>query len=99
MEAPEPKNIGPGFFFRKFWIFIENVIIMNRYNLIKEVLTKNASSDYLTQIAHLPPDEQQKIKDTITSIDHIIELQTQKLELLKQHRKGLIQKLVPNINK
>lgn len=42
-------------------------------------------------------DEQQKIADTISSIDELISLQTHKLELLKKHKKGLEQKLLPNI--
>ena len=38
---------------------------------------------------------EQNKKDCISSIDKIIELQTEKLELLKKHKKGLIQKLFP----
>lgn len=71
---------------------------MNRQDIIKKIL-QEGTDDYLTRIAHLSPAEQQKIKDTISSIDHVIELQTQKLELLKQHRKGLLQKIIPNTNK
>lgn len=38
----------------------------------------------------------QKIADTISSIDELINLQSQKLELLKKHKKGLMQKLLPD---
>jgi len=33
-------------------------------------------------------------KSTISSIDELIALQTKKLELLKMHRKGLLQYLI-----
>jgi len=37
--------------------------------------------------------EEQKIEDCISSIDEIITLLRQKLELLEQHKKGLVQQL------
>jgi len=37
--------------------------------------------------------ETQKIEDCISSIDNIINLQRQKLNLLEQHKKGLTQQL------
>lgn len=42
--------------------------------------------------------EQQKIADCLSSLDETIEAQDQKIELLKQHKKGLIQGLFPVIN-
>ena len=39
--------------------------------------------------------EQQKIADTFSSLDNLIEAQTKKVELLKSHKKGLMQKLFP----
>jgi len=39
--------------------------------------------------------EQQKIADTFSSLDNLIEVQTKKVELLKSHKKGLMQKLFP----
>ncbi len=41
------------------------------------------------------PNEQQKIADCFTSIDELITTQTQKLEALKTHKKGLMQYLFP----
>ncbi len=47
----------------------------------------------------IPPDakaiEQQKIADCLSSLDDLIEAHNQKLELLKQHKKGLMQNLFP----
>ena len=39
--------------------------------------------------------EEQKIADCISSIDELISNQSQKLELLKAHKKGLMQQLFP----
>lgn len=45
----------------------------------------------------IPPqfEEQQKIADCLSSLDELITLQTQKLEVLKNHKKGLILALFP----
>jgi len=42
------------------------------------------------------PDEQQRIADCLTSLDDIIAAQTQKLDALKTHKKGLMQQLFPS---
>jgi type I restriction enzyme S subunit len=41
--------------------------------------------------------EQQKIADCLSSLDELITTQTQKLETLKTHKKGLMQKLFPSL--
>jgi type I restriction enzyme S subunit len=41
--------------------------------------------------------EQQKIVDCLSSLDVLIAIQNQKLEVLKLHKKGLMQQLFPNI--
>jgi len=42
-----------------------------------------------------PPSEQQKIADFLASIDDLITAQAKKIEVLKVHKKGLMQKLFP----
>ncbi len=42
------------------------------------------------------PDEQQRIANCLTSLDDLIAAQTQKLEALKTHKKGLMQQLFPS---
>ncbi len=42
--------------------------------------------------------EQQKIADCLSSLDELINSQSQKLEALKVHKKGLMQQLFPNTN-
>ncbi|WP_221901588.1 restriction endonuclease subunit S [Bathymodiolus platifrons methanotrophic gill symbiont] len=41
------------------------------------------------------PKEQQKIADCLSSIDDLITAQAQKIESLKDHKKGLMQQLFP----
>ncbi|HAT48787.1 MAG: restriction endonuclease subunit S [Nitrospirae bacterium] len=41
------------------------------------------------------PSEQQKIADCLSSLDELITAQAQKLEILKRHKKGLMQQLFP----
>ena len=43
-----------------------------------------------------PPAEQQRIADCLNSLDALIAAQTQKLEALKTHKKGLMQQLFPS---
>ena len=47
-----------------------------------------------------PPDkekkEQQKIADCLSSLDELISAQAEKIEVLKIHKKGLMQALFPS---
>ena len=45
------------------------------------------------------PKEQQKIADTLSSLDEIIKEQSNKIDQLKSHKKALMQGLFPKINK
>ena len=47
-----------------------------------------------------PPklEEQQKIADTLSSLDNLIKEQSNKIEQLKSHKKGLMQGLFPKVN-
>ncbi len=42
------------------------------------------------------PPEQQRIADCLSSLDDLIAAQTQKIEALKTHKKGLMQQLFPS---
>lgn len=44
------------------------------------------------------PEEQQKIADCLSTLDDLITTQTQKLEALKEHKKGLMQQLFPSLD-
>ena len=47
----------------------------------------------------VPPqkEEQQKIADSLSSLDELIEATSRKVEILKEHKKGLMQQLFPKI--
>jgi type I restriction enzyme S subunit len=60
-------------------------------------IVQNISSDivYKTVLPHTLLKEQKKIADCLTSIDDRITAETQKLDTLKAHKKGLMQQLFP----
>jgi type I restriction enzyme, S subunit len=49
------------------------------------------------EIAYPVPDEQQRIATCLSSLDALITAETQKLEALKTHKKGLMQQLFPSL--
>ena len=70
----------------------------------KQIISKSAGStrfnvgqDILSEIKIPFPilDEQQKIADCLSSLDDLIGAETEKLECLKDHKKGLLQQLFP----
>ena len=57
-------------------------------------------SDYKNEIIGLPkPKEQQKIASCLSSLDELINLHKEKLDALKEHKKGLLQNLFPQEGK
>jgi type I restriction enzyme S subunit len=59
-------------------------------------LTKAAVTDFLVLLPSLK--EQQKIADCLSSLDDLISAHTQKLDALKNLKKGLMQQLFPAID-
>ncbi len=59
-----------------------------------------SKSDLEEQIVFYPKNanEQQKIASCLSSLDELITAQTEKIEELKEHKKGLMQGLFPKIN-
>lgn len=54
-------------------------------------------SDFMGMPLFIPTlPEQQKIADCLGSLDSLITAQTQQIESLKTHKKGLMQQLFPN---
>lgn len=60
---------------------------------IIKTITKEVLSDFKINIPNLP--EQQKIASCLSSLDEVIAAQSQMLNLLKDHKKGLMQNLFP----
>lgn len=55
-------------------------------------------SSYQNLLVPIPkPQEQQKIAACLSSLDDLINAQSQKIELLQQHKKGLLQGLFPDL--
>lgn len=56
------------------------------------------SKEFASMMLYLPTkDEQQKIADSLSSLDELIEAISRKVEILKDHKKGLMQQLFPKI--
>ena len=62
-------------------------------------IVQNISSDivYNTIIFYTSLAEQKKIADCLLAVDNLITAQTEKIEQLKAHKKGLMQGLFPKI--
>jgi type I restriction enzyme S subunit len=87
-----PSNTFARFAFRtlRYQAFVEGNIAGGNINNLRISDVEGFEMD-------LPPlaTEQQKIADCLTSLDEVIKLQTKKLEALKAHKKGLMQRLFP----
>jgi type I restriction enzyme S subunit len=82
-------------------IFLNYLINYNKTEIIKLVSGTTVKHIYPSQIVDLKliisnsEKEQQKIASCLSSLDKIITAQTEKLELLQNHKKGLMQNLFP----
>ena len=78
-------------------IILLEPLIHSKINAIGTGQNNNLSKDALKEIEFpFPqPNEQQKIATCLSSLDDVIEAESQKLELLKEHKKGLLQNLFP----
>ncbi len=87
-----------------FGKFIFHYFSEHFYHRVMQLSAKNSvDSVRMAMITEMPiylpsKTEQQKIAATLTSLDDLIAAQTQKLEALKTHKKGLMQQLFPNPN-
>lgn len=72
-------------------------LVHSKINEIGTGQNNNLSKDALKEIEFpFPnPKEQEKIASCLSSLDDLIEANSQKLELLKDHKKGLMQNLFP----
>jgi len=72
--------------FRQFAKVVEGQNVKNLYYINLEPI-KIGKPSYL---------EQKKISDCLSSLDEIIKAESQKLDLLQNHKRGLLQNLLPN---
>jgi len=80
----------------KFIYYLYNSIGMGRFSSGSGVPTLNRN-DVHSFSSRVPPSpaEQKKIAECLTSLDEVIAAQSQKLDALKTHKKGLMQQLFP----
>ncbi|MCK6616348.1 MAG: restriction endonuclease subunit S [Cyclobacteriaceae bacterium] len=82
----------------KYIFYVFQNINWKNHNEAGGVPSLSKTNIYKIKI-HIPkPKEQQKIADTLSSIDDLINAQTQKIEMLKLHKKGLLQGLFPTLS-
>jgi len=82
-------------------VFLELIMRGQKENLNKVATTgaqKNINNEILREVSVLLPTvpEQQRIATCLSSLDALITAETQKLEALKTHKKGLMQHLFPS---
>lgn len=81
---------------------LENFLVkMNIHPFITGAAPPKLTLNSLKKIpVPVPPskEEQKKIAACLSSVDKLIEAQTQKIEQLQEHKKGLLQQLFPTIN-
>lgn len=79
-----------------------NILSMQQRIVLKYIQggQGNMSAEIIKSILlHIPnASEQQRIADCLSSLDELITAQSQKIELLKDHKKGLMQQLFPRID-
>ncbi|MCC5961457.1 MAG: restriction endonuclease subunit S [Rhodobacteraceae bacterium] len=84
-------------------VFLE-LIMRGKKDYLNKVATtgaqKNINNEILREVDVLIPAvaEQQRIADCLTSLDDLIAAETQKLDTLKTHKKGLMQQLFPMLD-
>ncbi len=86
------KPINKTFFAYVLFLLFEIEKLKAPGGIIKTI-TKEVLSDFNIYVPSI--DEQQKIADCLSSLDDLITAETQKLDALKDHKKGLMQQLFP----
>lgn len=82
---------------RTDWLFY-NLCLLNLNRFATGQAQPGLSVEVLEKVDCVVPrdkDEQQKIADCLSSLDGLITAETQKLDTLKTHKKGLMQQLFP----
>ncbi len=88
-------NTNTNFLYYMLLFYKPALIDLGAGNTFKEL---SSSSLKNFNIASPELAEQQRIADCLTSLDELVSAQTQKLEALKEHKKGLMQQLFPTMN-
>ena len=104
----KPMTLAPNTYVLKFNDFVDEDFIyqlMLRSEFEKKLLSMVGSSTLMAinksnlrsiKVSIPEKNEQQKIASCLSSLDEVITANSQKLELLKDHKKGLMQNLFPD---
>lgn len=81
----------------RFFFYVLTIYLRIIEDLTAKTTVKHLSHSDVEKISALVPilKEQNKIASCFSSLDEVIEAHSQKLELLKDHKKGLMQNLFP----
>ena len=91
-----PTNVYGRFL---FYVLDRNSYLLNFDDGIKQTNLRKEDVVGCPLCAPAQLEEQQRIADCLTSLDDLITAETQKLEALKTHKKGLMQQLFPSLEK
>ncbi len=80
-----------------FYILNRNAYFLNFDDGVKQTNLKKDDVLNFPLLKPSNPKEQQKIANTLTAVDELITTQTEKIEALKDHKKGLMQGMFPKI--
>lgn len=92
LMAVRPRSVHGGFVFHFLATQRQRLVAFASGNLIPGL----SRGDILGLNVSVPKrDEQKRIADCLSSLDDLIAVQTQKIERLKTHKKGLMQQIFP----
>ena len=81
-----------------YYIMNRNPYFLSFDDGVKQTNLRNDDVLSFSFIIPIDIQEQQKIASTLSSLDELITAQTEKIEQLKEHKKGLMQGLFPKMN-
>ena len=93
-------KISPFNIDNKFLMYLlnRNKFFLSFDDGVKQTNLRNEDVQNCPLIVPNNPSEQQKIAETLSSLDNLIKEQSNKIEQLKSHKKGLMQGLFPKVN-
>ncbi len=82
-----------------YYIITTNNVSIQFISMASGSSVKNLSKDLVSNVAVNIPhlDEQKRIAAFFSNLDEVIQYQSKKIEALKQHKQGLMQKLFPKV--
>ncbi|GAB1452700.1 hypothetical protein MASR2M47_27560 [Draconibacterium sp.] len=80
----------------KYILYVFQNIDWRKHNEAGGVPSLSKTNIYKIEVRIPKPQEQQKIASCLSSLDELLAAHNQKLETLKDHKKGLMQNLFPN---